>query len=311
MNLWVFQIIPASTYQKLYIPLMTKIKFMVIESLKNPFTAEKHPKHLFWFGIIYTSIAIIISLWIFRDQSSLLMIFLTVMGMAPLMYNTIKYEEQKDMQDFNEKTLLKEHSKALSFFMAYFMGATVSYTLWYVFLPNDITQLLFSTQTSTILQIRGSAISGFSIEFFEIFTKIFLNNIKVLFFCLIFAFLYGLGAIFILTWNASVIAVAIGNFIRINIASISSFTGIEYFYKYFTTFSIGFFKYIIHGIPEILAYFVGGLAGGIISVAIIKHDFRTKNYEKILSDSSDLILISVFLIFIAAFLEVFVTPIFF
>ena len=43
---------------------------------------------------------------------------------------------------------------------------------------------------------------------------IFLNNIRVLFLCIIFAFIYGAGAIFILTWNASIVGVAIGNLIR-------------------------------------------------------------------------------------------------
>jgi len=31
---------------------------------------------------------------------------------------------------------------------------------------------------------------------------------------------------------------------------------------------------MIHGIPEIVAYFIGALAGGIISVAIIRKDLR-------------------------------------
>ena len=35
-----------------------------------------------------------------------------------------------------------------------------------------------------------------------------------------------------------------------------------------------------HGIIEIAAYFVGALAGGILSVAIIKHDIRTKYFWK-------------------------------
>ena len=44
-------------------------------------------------------------------------------------------------------------------------------------------------------------------------SEIFINNMGVLFLCIIFSFLYGAGAIFILTWNASVIAAAIGSFI--------------------------------------------------------------------------------------------------
>ena len=244
---------------------------------------RKIPNICFFFGVAYTSVAILISLWVFPEQSSLVMIFLTVMAISPLFYKTIKYEEQKDMEDYDEKLLLKEHSRALSFFMYFFVGATFSYALWYVFLPMSTIQTLFSTQTSTIIQINGK-ITGFSIQTFEVFGKIFFNNVRVLIFCLIFAFLYGFGAIFVLTWNASVIGVAIGNFIRQNLSTVSSLFGVQSLMTYFKTISIGMFRYAIHGVPEILAYFVGGLAGGIISVAIIKHDFRTKNFEKILLD---------------------------
>ena len=66
-----------------------------------------------------------------------------------------------------------------------------------------------------------------------------------------------------------------------------------------------------HGVPEILAYFVAGLAGGIISVAVIRHDMKSSNFRKVLLDSIDLIFIAVFLLIIAALLEVFVTPLFF
>ena len=80
---------------------------------------------------------------------------------------------------------------------------------------------------------------------------------------------------------------------------------------YFHVIYYGLFRYMLHGVPEIAAYFVIGLAGGIISVAAIKHDFRSKKYQKIVTDSADLIMIAVGLIFIAAFLEVYITPIFF
>ena len=63
-----------------------------------------------------------------------------------------------------------------------------------------------------------------------------------------------------------------------------------------------------HGFFEILAYFIGGLAGGIISVAIINHDVRSPKFRIILKDSFDLILIAIAILIIAAFIEVFITP---
>ena len=102
-----------------------------------------------------------------------------------------------------------------------------------------------------------------------------------------------------------------GDFIRSNIVLYSELIGLDKVAKYFHVISIGLFKYVIHGVPEILAYFVGALAGGIISVAIIKHDFGTTKFEHIVLDSADLLFISIGLLFFAAILEVWVTPLVF
>ena len=59
------------------------------------------------------------------------------------------------------------------------------------------------------------------------------------------------------------------------------------------------------------AYFAAGLAGGIISIAVIKHDFGTQKFEHVLLDSVDLILVAVFLLVLAGLIEVFVTPLLF
>lgn len=283
---------------------------MVLESLTSPLKAENKPWRLIFLGFIYSSIAIFLALWIFKSYSSLIMVFLTVMALIPLMYNIIKMEEEKDLQDLSEKWLLREHSKALRVFMALFIGVVISYTMWYSVLPADTVNMLFETQTKTIAAINSNVTGGF-INGLDIFSKIFFNNVKVLIFCILFSFLYGSGAIFILTWNASVIGTAMGNFIRSNLAHYSSLVGFDKVANYLQVISIGLMKYVIHGIPEILAYFTAGLAGGIISIAVIRHDFGTRKFEHILLDSADLILISIFILFAAGLLEVYVTPVIF
>ena len=137
-----------------------------------------------------------------------------------------------------------------------------------------------------------------------IFSQILLNNIKVLLFCIFFSFFYGAGAIFILTWNASVISAAIGSYIRNNIATV---TGLSYF----SVVTTGIMRYMTHGIFEIFAYFIGGLAGGIISIAVIRHEFFSSKFKKVMVDSIDLFLIAVALLFIGAYVEVYVTPLIF
>jgi uncharacterized membrane protein SpoIIM required for sporulation len=288
---------------------------MVLESLINPEKAESTPSLMILIGFFYTSLAMLLSYYIFKAYSSLFMIFLSTIAAIPIIYKIIKMEEQKDLADMEEKMLLKEHGKALSSFMYLFLGATLGYALWYVVLPSDIISIIFESQTSTIASINGRAVdlatqsqvTGQAVSSLAVFNKIFFNNFKVLLFCVLFSLLYGAGAIFILLWNASIVGTAIGNFIRTNIAALASQASAS-FGTYFSVVSIGLFKYVIHGVPEILAYFVAALAGGIISIAIINHDITTRKFEHILLDSADLLMLALFILFVAALLEVFVTP---
>src|SRR3989344_975131 len=183
---------------------------MVLEALTTPFRAEARPSLQFFFGFIYATIAVFLSLWIFRTYSSLIMVFLATMAALPFVYSTMKMEEEKDLEAVEERWLLKEHAKALSVFMYLFVGMTVAMAFWYVALPSDTVSVLFQSQSSTINTINASAIAGNAYKL-DFFGKIFFNNVKVLIFCILFSFIYGAGAIFILTWNASVIGAAIGN----------------------------------------------------------------------------------------------------
>ena len=60
---------------------------------------------------------------------------------------------------------------------------------------------------------------------------------------------------------------------------------------------------MLHGIPEMLGFFIAALAGGILSVVIIRHQFKDRYFVKILGDSLLLFGVSVVLIFIAALIE--------
>ncbi|MCH8328968.1 MAG: stage II sporulation protein M [Nanoarchaeota archaeon] len=283
---------------------------MVLESLLNPLKAEKKPWEMFFIGFAYSSIAILLSLWIFKDQASLVMVFFTVMACLPIVYNTMKLEESKDLAISKERALLKEHNKAIVFLMFLFLGITLSFVTWYVFLPSESLNFVFDKQTATIQSINNQ-VSGQAYQQFSTFSRILLNNIRVLSFAVFFAFIYGAGAIFILTWNASVIGTATGNFIRSNISQYADVIGFEKFSSYFNVASIGLLRYILHGAPEIIAYFYGGLAGGIISVAIIKKHYKDEKFSHILFDVSELLVISMAFLLVAAFIEVYVTPILF
>jgi uncharacterized membrane protein SpoIIM required for sporulation len=109
---------------------------------------------------------------------------------------------------------------------------------------------------------------------------------------MIASLIFGAGAIFILAWNASVIAAAIGIFTRSNI----------------TQLPLGLARYLIHGIPEIAAYFMAALAGGIFSTAVTNHDNKRERFLMIVQDSLNLLVIAIVILIIAGLIEVFITP---
>lgn len=285
---------------------------MVLEMLTNPKRAERRPWEMFFIGLLYASIAIFLSNWIFQKYASLVMVFLTILAPLMLMQNTLKLEEEKDKEISSELILLKEHGKALSYFMFLFIGFVIAYAFWYVVLPNSMVTNLFGTQIETIEAINS--LSSAHISFSgapALLSQIFLNNAKVLFFCVLFAFFYGAGSLFILAWNASVVGAAMGNFMRVNLSAVASDVGFVGISHYFSTFSLSLFRYFTHGLFEILAYFMAALGAGIISIAVARHEFGTQEFKHIALDSLDLIVLSVFLLFFAALIEVYVTPLLF
>ena len=89
---------------------------MVLESLITPQKAEKEWWELFFIGFLYASIAIFLSLWIFEQYASLVMVFLTVTASVPLMYNTMRYEEHEDIVCEKESQRMIDHAKILKIF---------------------------------------------------------------------------------------------------------------------------------------------------------------------------------------------------
>jgi stage II sporulation protein M len=166
----------------------------------------------------------------------------------------------------------------------FFIGITLTFAVWSFVLPQDF----FQVQNSKIDQIQGSIVEGDYIRGdFGSFSLIVQNNLQVMLFAFIFSLIFGAGAIFIITWNASILGIAITR-------------GSTYLHE----IPIVGLGYLPHGIPEILAYLCAGLAGGIISAAVIrKHDNRV--LKAIMLDSAKILLLAIVLILIAGGIEVY------
>jgi len=284
----------------------------MLEMIINPKRAERRPWEMFFIGLFYATVSLLLVSFVFSKDSVLsayggiLVVTFTVICSMPFIYYMIKSEEGKDVVISDEGKLLKEHSKAIKAFMWLFLGFVVAFAFWYLILPG-YTTTNFNAQIKVFCAINSPANFNYCIEQqgispvtgdvtkARLVMNIFANNIYVLIFTLLFSLAFGAGAIFVLAWNASVIAAAVGIFSKSSLVRLP----------------LGIFRYMIHGIPEIGAYFVGALAGGIVSVAVIRKDLQGERMWRILEDALLLIIIAVVVLFLASLVEVFITPLLF
>lgn len=265
----------------------------MLDLLFNPQRAERHPLEIMFIGIFYSSLSILLGLWIFKEQSSLAIVFLTVLSCLYVVQGAFKMEEKKEKNWNSEKWTLKEHKKLIIMILFLFIGFTISFSLWSLFLSPQISANIFSMQGNSIEHIK--MITGNATSNSGSFVQILTNNINIILISLVFALFYGAGVIYILVWNASIMGLVIGSVARESIGLLA--------------LPIAFAKYFIHGIPEMLAYILAAIAGGIVYFAFIRGDLTKKDrIKRIVIDVITLLGISILLLIGSAILEVFVSP---
>lgn len=276
---------------------------MVLENMVSGEEAEKKPWHVFTYSIIATTVSLFAANVIFPAQASVTFLFLITISATPMVYRVLCDEEEEDESyERIDIGFLSMQKKAFYVYTFIFLGVLVASSFWYAVLPEEYIKGAFSEQIRTFARIRGETAAGTGMATGSAdFSAILSNNLSVALISLALSFFYGVGAIFIMAWNASVIAVFVGKLARTAALEINH--PLAAVYGYLTSFPSGIFSIALHGIPEIAAYFVAGIAGGILSIGISKN-----HNSRIIKDSLALFGLSVALLIIGAFLEVWVTP---
>lgn len=265
---------------------------MVFESFYIPQNVIQNPLKMVLVGLGTGIIAFIVGLMLFAEYASVAIVFFTALGLIPFMMKLIEQEEQKDLHICSEVNLFKEYAGLTKGMLALFFGITIGFVFVAMFVPQNSSA--FAAQQDTLTSITGRITQP------GLFIDILSNNIKVLAVSVGLAFIYGFGAITLLVWNSSVLAVAIRSFFVETWVQ----TGIG-------TIFLTFARYFVHGVPEIAAYILAGVAGGVISVACMNHSFGSLYWKKVIGDASQLLVGAIVLLVFAAVLEVYVTPLFF
>jgi len=285
----------------------------MLESMVNPTRTEKGPIKMLLVGILYASLSLLlVKLFFSADPvlykfAGMIVITFTVMFSLPFMYFLIKTEEEEDEQIEGFFGIWNMHRDALFAFMWLFAGFLIAFSFWYIVLGD---QTLLNAQIETYCAINSpgaidDCVSRYSFDSQIIttgsatkearFLAIISNNVYVMLFTLLFSLIFGAGAIFILAWNASVIAAAIGIFAGYQITQIP----------------LGFLRYMIHGFPEIAAYFIAALAGGIFGVGVLRNGIKNRMFIRLAENTAIMLFVSIIILIFAAIIEVWFTPILF
>jgi uncharacterized membrane protein SpoIIM required for sporulation len=286
----------------------------MLESIINPKSAERGPWKMLFIGILYASLSLLLVNWFFKsdlvlsEYSGILVVLFCVMFSLPYMYFMIRTEEDEDEHVEGFFSVWKVHKDAIYAFMWLFLGFIIAFSFWNIILQNS---QLFNAQLETYCMINNpgnieDCVAKYSLDQKVIastgaatkelrFLSILENNVYVMIFTLVFSLIFGAGAIFILAWNASVISSAIGIFTKYQLTSIP--------------FGLG--RYMIHGFPEIAAYFITALAGGIFGTGILRNGFKNKHFLRIVENTILLLFLAIIILIVAAAIEVYFTPIVF
>ncbi len=284
----------------------------MIESMINPKRLEKGPIKMLFIGMLYASLSLLLVQWFFSKDvvlyqySGIMVVTFCVMFSLPFMYYLIKKEEEEDEEVAGFFSVWEIHKDAVYAFTWLFLGFIIAFSFWYIFLGD---QTLFNAQIETYCMINspenidncvgqyapGNIHPTGAAAKETRFLSVVSNNIYVMIFTLIFSLIFGAGAIFVLAWNASVISTAVGVFTQYQINEIP----------------IGIARYMIHGLPEITAYFITALAGGIFGAGIIRNGVMGIKFLRVLDNVIVLLFFSIVLIIFAGLVEVYLTPMLF
>lgn len=277
----------------------TGFLFLVLESIIRSHFALKHPIALLFYGFVITTVSMAISLATFPNYASLLTIAFITIGCLPILHRIYYHEEKAELREHgNPATFLERHFHLIQVFMFLFIGITLAYSFWYLNLSTEHRTDVFEEQENNwkrIDALRGNATgilpSGAcqSNDLFTLaFNCIFANNALVLAWSLLLALLYGAGAIFSIAWNASVIGLVLAKETALN--------GLQNGLMR----AIGL---IPHGGLEIGGYFLGAIAGGLVSIAVATKSYTKPHFRTMVQDIVFLVILAYLLLVLGALLE--------
>ncbi|MAE13570.1 hypothetical protein CMO92_03315 [Candidatus Woesearchaeota archaeon] len=282
---------------------------MVLEHLFPENWLEKKSTYAFLLGGGYSIIGIILSSLLFPSDPALVAVAFTAILMLPELYKLFSIEEHMEEKEkrFSIKHLWKDENNFIRIYLFLFLGIFIIYSLAAIVLPSFQVNSLFREQLEMRAISGDATLSGEPLSTAAVggatFTKglfwaILINNFWVMLACFVISLLTGDGAVFLITWNASVWGTIFGVTAR-NAAAIS---GSEPFIMLGLIFLIVF----PHMILESLCYILAAISGGLISKSFLTEKFGSKIFDTVMEYNVSLFVLAIIFLLLGALVETFV-----
>lgn len=262
----------------------------MIEKIEWFIYKEKGAIEYFGFGFIASIIAYLSSLII--PNTGVLFSIFTAIFCYPLVYGVMKKEASRSeysfyWEYFYKLPFIERHKMILSMLLFLTLGVSFGTSVLYLTIPNS--NQIFSDQYNTIHALRKevSLVAGSFINK-NVFYSIFFSNVRVLIIFYLFSLVYGVGSLFLLTWQGTVLGVAAG-------LEAKKLQGV-------LSLPLTFLYYLPWGLLEFFAYICTSVGGCLLYIAIARHKGEKYMWYN-LRDSILLLLSSIAILFIAGIIE--------
>lgn len=232
---------------------------MVLEHFLDNQAKQTNYLKVFAFGAIYAIIGTILAYLFFQKLSGIVAVCFVALLCAPFLYHFFGEEERRFTHFVSAKQFLAEYLHVAKALLILFAGMTLGFYLCQLF------SLFYSFDIFNISFVEKS----------DMFVVNLTENLATFIISFLISFLFGLGAIMVIAYVSSMLAVTI------------------------TSSPIA----LLWGIPEIFALTMAGLAGSILSFAFFRHEKTSWQFQKILKDVCIMFFIGCVLVLFAALLR--------
>jgi len=273
---------------------------MVLEHIFPEDWLEKKGRYAFILGVIYSVIGILIASILFPGDPALVAVAFTSLLLLPELYKIFSIEERQEgmEQKISLKALWRDDIGTIKIYIFLFLGILLVYSAGTILLPEMQTNELFREQ----LEIRlGQGFSGNAILGVfdgDLFFDLLSNNFLVLMACFIMALLTGDGAIFLITWNASVWGTIFG----LTAKGCAIFSG----KSPFVLFGLIMLIVFPHMMIEAISYFLAAISGSVISKDVILEKFASHRFLEVFGFNLYLLLFALIFLVLGAAVEAWV-----